>query len=113
MTGHGTGAGAELSGSLRMYASSWAEMSLLSSGRRYSASHATIHNAPSAPVPMNAIRQPKRIVSHGTISGAVIAPILLPELKRPVASARSFLGNHSAIDLIEAGKLPDSPTPRQ
>ena len=31
----------------------------------------------------------------------------------PVASARSFLGNHSAIALIEAGKLPDSPRPSE
>ena len=37
-----------------------------SSGRRYRASHAPIHTNPSAPVAMNAIRHPKRSVSHGT-----------------------------------------------
>jgi hypothetical protein len=30
----------------------------------------------------------------------------------PVAKARSFFGNHSATDLMEAGKLPASPSPR-
>ena len=29
----------------------------------------------------------------------------------PVASERSFCGNHSATVLIAAGKLPDSPSP--
>ena len=31
----------------------------------------------------------------------------------PVASERSFCGNHSATVLIAAGKLPDSPSPRK
>ena len=38
-------------------------------------------------------------------------PMLAPELKRPVASARSRLGNHSATVLMQAGKLADSPMP--
>ena len=42
---------------------------------------------------------------HGTISGAITAPMLVPELKRPVANARSFNGNHSATALIAAGKV--------
>ena len=37
--------------------------------------------------------------------------MLVPELKMPVASARSFFGNHSAVTLIAAGKLPASPNP--
>ena len=41
-----------------------------------------------------------------------MAPILAPELKRPVAKARSLRGNHSATVLIAAGKLPASVTPR-
>src|SRR6476661_2565258 len=41
-----------------------------------------------------------------------MAPILEPELKMPVARALSFLGNHSAVVLIAAGKLPDSVKPK-
>ena len=37
--------------------------------------------------------------------------MFVPELKIPVASARSHFGNHSATVLIAAGKLPDSPSP--
>ena len=48
---------------------------------------------------------------QGTTSGVTSAPMLVPELKMPVARARSFLGNHSATALIEAGKLPASPSP--
>ena len=36
----------------------------------------------------------------------------MPELKMPTALARSFTGNHSVVALIAAGKLPDSPNPR-
>ncbi len=39
--------------------------------------------------------------------------MLVPELKMPVAKARSLLGNHSATVLMEAGKLPASPRPRK
>src|SRR5215831_11566976 len=60
---------------------------------------------------MKAARHPYWRVSKGTTSGVMIAPTFVPELKTPVASARSFLGNHSATALIEAGKLPDSPIP--
>ena len=49
---------------------------------------------------------------HGTTSGVMSAPMLVPELKMPVARARSFFGNHSATALIDAGKLPASPSPR-
>ena len=34
-----------------------------------------------------------------------------PALKMPVASARSFFGNHSATVLMAAGKFPASPSP--
>ena len=57
--------------------------------------------------------QPYRRVTQGTIAGARIAPTLAPELKMPVASERSFCGNHSATVLIAAGKFPDSPSPRK
>jgi hypothetical protein len=60
---------------------------------------------------MNAHSHPQVNVIHGTAIGASSAPTFVPELKRPVASARSFLGNHSATALIEAGKLPASPSP--
>ena len=39
----------------------------------------------------------------GTERGATMAPKLVPELKIPVAKARSFLGNHSAVALIAIG----------
>ena len=60
---------------------------------------------------MKAQYQPNWIVIHGTTSGVTSAPTFVPELKMPVASARSRLGNHSATVLIEAGKLPASPKP--
>ena len=40
-----------------------------------------------------------------------IAPVFVPALKIPVASARSSFGNHSPTLLIEPGKLADSPNP--
>src|ERR1700761_6835678 len=66
---------------------------------------------PSAPVRIKAICQPYAARINGTAIGATTAPILAPELKIPVASARSRLGNHSATDLMAAGKFPDSPNP--
>ena len=45
------------------------------------------------------------------MSGVISAPMLVPELKMPVAKARSLRGNHSATVLIDAGKLPASPRP--
>ncbi len=39
------------------------------------------------------------------MSGATTAPMLVPELKRPVANARSFTGNHSATDLDRGRKV--------
>src|ERR1039458_6214610 len=74
-------------------------------------SHATIHTNPAPPRPANAHRQPNSSVSHGTRSGARIAPAFDPELKTPVANARSRFGNHSATVLMAAGKLPASPKP--
>src|SRR3954463_3703579 len=65
---------------------------------------------PIAPVSTNAQRQPSVSAIHGTVSGAMTAPMFVPELKMPVANARSRLGNHSAVVLIAAGKLPDSPS---
>ena len=39
-------------------------------------------------------------------------PVMLePELKMPVASDRSFFGNHSATHLMLAGNRPDWPRP--
>ena len=47
----------------------------------------------------------------GTSNGAKIAPIFAPVLKIPVATERSFGGNHSVTTRIAAGKFPDSPRP--
>ena len=60
---------------------------------------------------MNAHFQPHAAAINGTDNGATMAPMLVPELKMPVAKARSFFGNHSAIVLMAAGKLPDSVNP--
>jgi len=60
---------------------------------------------------MKAQRQSSHNTMAGTRIGVTIAPILPPELKMPVASARSFLGNHSATALVPAGNAPPSPTP--
>ena len=61
---------------------------------------------------MNAHCQLQVSAMNGTMAGATTAPTLVPALKMPVANARSFLGNHSATVLMEAGKLAASPRPR-
>src|SRR5947209_19397429 len=66
---------------------------------------------PSVPVMINAHCQPYLTTWNGTKSGAAMAPTFEPLLKMPVASARSFFGNHSATVLMAAGKLPASPKP--
>src|SRR5437870_1540021 len=66
---------------------------------------------PRAPVITNAQRHPQCRAIQGTINGVTIAPALVPALKIPVASARSFLGNHSATHLMLAGNTPASPNP--
>jgi len=58
-------------------------------------------------------RHPYVMVIHGTTIGVMTAPTLLPALKMPVASARSFFGNHSAMVLIEAGNSPTPPARAQ
>ena len=77
----------------------------------YIVSHTVTQMNPIAPVSTNAQRQPSVSAIHGTVSGAITAPMFVPELKMPVANARSRFGNHSAVVLIAAGKLPDSPSP--
>ena len=64
-----------------------------------------------APTMTNAPCHPNCFAIQGTVRGARMAPTLAPELKIPVASDRSRLGNHSAVVLIAAGKFPDSPNP--
>src|SRR5580698_776212 len=73
--------------------------------------HQTIQIALKTPVIRNEARQPKCRATHGTASGARMAPTPAPELKIPVAKARSRGGNHSAVALTAAGKLPLSPSP--
>ena len=43
------------------------------------------------------------------VAGAIRAPIEAPALNMDVANALSFLGKYSAVVLMAAGKLPDSP----
>ena len=71
-----------------------------------------IQTNPKAPVIINAACQPHNATMAGIASGATMAPTFVPELNIPMASALSFLGNHSAIALFAAGKLPDSLIPR-
>ena len=69
--------------------------------------------SPIEPVQMKAACQPNRVVMAAIRIGATKAEALDPELKSPVAKARSSDGNHSVVALIAAGKFPDSPRPRK
>src|SRR5580658_8780936 len=75
-------------------------------------SHMTHQMSPIEPVQMKAACHPQRMVTAAMRSGAMKAEALEPELKSPVARARSSEGNHSVVALMAAGKLPDSPRPR-
>src|SRR5215204_3020696 len=109
-----TGTGVIASGgSLRMYASSAAVNFGCFSGGKYIAHQNPIHRKPRSPVITNAQYHPKYNVIGGTTSGVTSAPTFVPELKIPVAFARSCFGNHSATVLIAAGKFPASPRPRK
>src|SRR5947207_11081429 len=70
------------------------------------------HKKPKQPVMTKAHCQPQAFTMKGTVKGAVMAPMFVPELKIPVAKALSFLGNHSATVFIAAGKLPASLRPK-
>ena len=94
-----------------MYWSSPSERRGCSCGRRYTRSHKTSQVALKNPVKRKAQRHPRCTATQGTVSGAIMAPTFVPELKTPVASARSFFGNHSVTVFIAAGKFPDSPSP--
>src|SRR5882724_6001559 len=83
----------------------------LAAGEPYNAYQNTSQTRPMTPVKINAHSQPQAWAMYGTVSGATIAPTFAPELYRPVANARSFFGNHSAIALFAAGKLPASVMP--
>src|ERR1035438_1675551 len=52
-------------------------------------------------------------IIRGNANGTKSPPTLEPELNKPVARARSRLGNHSAVVLMAAGKLPPSPSPNR
>ena len=94
-----------------MWASSAADTRACSRGVLYIDSQKITHTKPRAPVARNAACQPNAMASQGTVAGASTAPTAAPELKRAVEKARSFLGNHSATTLMQAGKLADSPMP--
>ena len=68
---------------------------------------------PKEPVARKPACQPYLPVARATRMGAMKKLTLVPELKRPVAVARSSAGNHSEMALMAAGKLPDSPMPRK
>src|ERR1700683_5151673 len=99
-------------GSLEMYSNSAGEQDGCSCGGRKTTSHSPSHMNPTPPNRKKAERQPQCTAIHGTMRGVAIAPRLLPALKIPVASARSFLGNHSATAFRLAGNTADSPNPK-
>src|ERR1700675_414951 len=76
-------------------------------------SQMTAQTSPMEPVQMKAACHPQRAVTAAISTGAMKAEALEPELKKPVARARSSEGNHSVVALMAAGKLPDSPRPRK
>src|SRR5271168_3917533 len=76
-------------------------------------SQTTAQTSPIEPVQMKAACHPQRAVTAAMRIGAMKAEALEPELKRPVARARSSEGNHSVVALMAAGKFPDSPRPRK
>ena len=57
------------------------------------------------PVMINASYHPHVATITGTNRGVARAPTFVPALNIPVASERSFLGNHSDTVLIDAGKV--------
>ena len=67
------------------------------------------HKKPMIPIAINAACHPHCFSIQGTVRGTKIAPIVVPELKMPVAKDLSFLGKYSAVAFIAAGKLPASP----
>src|ERR1700712_1118942 len=66
---------------------------------------------PVRPVTKNAASQPYVAASQGTVAGAATAPMLVPEVRIPTASACSLRGNHSETLFTADGKLPDSEMP--
>src|ERR1019366_603818 len=76
-------------------------------------SQTTHQRSPMEPVQIKAAFQPHFPVTKAIRRGATKNEALDPELKRPVARARSSEGNHSVVALMAAGKLPDSPMPRK
>src|ERR1700722_15908717 len=75
--------------------------------------HMIAQTSPMEPVQMKAACHPQRAATAAMRTGAMKAEAFEPELKRPVARARSSEGNHSVVALMAAGKLPDSPRPRR
>ena len=65
-----------------------------------------------APTIINTACQLKCRVKKPIIGKAMIPPIAAPELKIPWASARSLVGNHSALPLVAPGQLPASAIPK-
>ena len=82
-----------------------------SCGNLYSSAQAVSQTKPKAPVARNPARQPQRSAMIETIGAAAIEPSAVPELKMPMARARSRMGNHSLTARIPPVKLPGSNTP--
>ena len=95
-----------------MYASSASFTRGLFSGFSYMKAQKNIQMKPRPPMMMKAHSQPNFTARGGIRSGAARAPTEAPALKMEVAKARSFFGKYSAVTLMAAGKLPDSPRAR-
>src|SRR5690606_26356778 len=64
---------------------------------------------PRPPLIRQEASQPYAAAINGIVTGAARAPTVDPALKILVANPRSFFGKNSAVALMAAGKLPDSP----
>ncbi len=73
--------------------------------------HGKTQTIPSIPTTTNVTRQPNARKSAGIRIGATIEPIEAAPPKIPCAKARSFCGNHSALDFVVPGHGPASPRP--
>src|SRR5881275_1067141 len=62
---------------------------------------------------MKALRHPAQAVIAGTISGAIMAPMLEPLLQTPMARVRASGGTQMATALANPGQAPPSPTARR
>ena len=74
-------------------------------------SHGITHNIANEPMVINVSFHPNVINRNPITIGARIAPTDVEALNNPWPNARSFVGNHSALDFVTPGHGPASPRP--